>query len=167
MEAVFSIKGCKDLSLAESRQYFLQSWYLILGSLDCLVELARVKAILIFPGFATRPCCWSNLSALSPFVWFLSSPSLQFSLWLLSEVSRVGACCTGVWSGLTTKLLEIPICPRPSNTSLCSFRILVMSSSRRPRPTLTSICIDNDNVSRAPSAKNIGVVFDVARHQYL
>ena len=37
--------------------------------------------------------------------------------------------------------------------------LLVMSSSRRPRPTLNSICIDNDNVSAAPSAKNIGVVF--------
>ena len=37
-----------------------------------------------------------------------------------------------------------------------------MSSSRRPRPTLTSICIDNDNVSAAPSAKNIGAVFDEA-----
>ena len=40
--------------------------------------------------------------------------------------------------------------------------LLVMSSSRRPRPTLNSICIDNDNVSAAPSAKNIGVVFDEA-----
>ena len=40
------------------------------------------------------------------------------------------------------------------------FELLVISSSRRPRPTLNSICIDNNNVPAAPSAKNIGVVFD-------
>ena len=40
--------------------------------------------------------------------------------------------------------------------------LLVISSARRPRPTLNSVCIDNDIVSAAPSAKNIGVVFDEA-----
>ena len=40
------------------------------------------------------------------------------------------------------------------------------------RPTLNSICIDNNNISAAPSAKNIGVVFlghfaCPACHQYL
>ena len=40
--------------------------------------------------------------------------------------------------------------------------LLVISSARRPRPTLNSVCIENDIVSAAPSAKNIGVVFDEA-----
>ena len=40
--------------------------------------------------------------------------------------------------------------------------LLVISSSRRPRPTLNSICIDTNNVSAAPLGKNIGVVFDEA-----
>ena len=38
--------------------------------------------------------------------------------------------------------------------------LLVISSARRPRPTLNFVCIENDNVSAAPCAKNIGVVFD-------
>lgn len=41
---LLSIEGCKDFSFAESRQYFLQSWHLMFGSLDCLVQVARVKA---------------------------------------------------------------------------------------------------------------------------
>ena len=40
--------------------------------------------------------------------------------------------------------------------------LLVISSARRPRPTLNSVCIENDIVSAAPSAKNIDVVFDEA-----
>ena len=40
--------------------------------------------------------------------------------------------------------------------------LLVILSARRSRPTLNSVCIDNDIVSAAPSAKNIGVVFDEA-----
>ena len=42
--------------------------------------------------------------------------------------------------------------------------LLVISSARLPRPTLNSICIDNDIVSAAPSAKNIGLVFDEAMY---
>ena len=42
------------------------------------------------------------------------------------------------------------------------YELLVVSSSRRQRSTLNSICVDNDNVSAASSAKNIGVVFDDA-----
>ena len=45
---------------------------------------------------------------------------------------------------------------------IISYQLLVISSARRPRPTLNSVCIDNDIVSAAPSAKNIGVVFDEA-----
>ena len=40
--------------------------------------------------------------------------------------------------------------------------LLVISSARRPRPTLNSVCIENDIVSAAPSAKDIGEVFDEA-----
>ena len=52
------------------------------------------------------------------------------SFWTVTA-TRLGACCTGVWSGLTTKLLEIPMCPRPSNTSLYSFRMASLVNGTR------------------------------------
>ena len=38
--------------------------------------------------------------------------------------------------------------------------VLVISSSHRPRPPLSSVDISNETVSCSPSARNIGVIFD-------
>ena len=38
--------------------------------------------------------------------------------------------------------------------------VLVISSSYRPRPPLSSVDICNETVSCSPSARNIGVIFD-------
>ena len=38
--------------------------------------------------------------------------------------------------------------------------VLVISSSYRPRPLLSSVDICNETVSYSPSARNIGVIFD-------
>ena len=47
-----------------------------------------------------------------------------------------------------------------AETKLDKSEVLVISSSYRPRPPLSSVDICNETVSCSPSARNIGVIFD-------
>ena len=107
-------------------------WYF--GLKIALFKSRGSRHILIFPGFATTTTLLihsvgSVTFCMMPF--FSNSSIFSFTSFFSVTAIRLGACCTGVCFRSTTKVLESPICPRPSKTSLYSLKMFSFVSGLR------------------------------------